>query len=138
MKAGGRGSAKISPADIAAADGAAEHAALSHQGAVAAIPALAEAVKTARADEACDSVVADLPPLAADVVAALQLIESVLPQLVTAAAAYDEYVATSIERLEKVAPDTAQTYVAGTGLNPRPRTGTLPIAVRCRSGDGRG
>ena len=124
VRAGGRGSAKISAADIAAADAAAEHAALAHQGAVAAIPALAEAAKAARVDQACDAVLAELPALAQDVVAALATIEAVLPQLVTAAERYDEFVATSLRHLEKVAPNVEPTYEAGTGLNPQRRGGT--------------
>jgi hypothetical protein len=124
LKAGGRGSAKITAADIAAADQAAEFAALAHEGAAAQIPALAAAVKDARANAACDQVLAELPALAQDVVAALATIEAVLPQLVTAAEAYDEFVATSVRHLEKVAPNVEPTYEAGAGLNPRPRHGT--------------
>ncbi len=51
-------------------------------------------MKEARADAACDQVLAELPALAEDVVAALQTIAAALPQLVTAAERYDEFVAT--------------------------------------------
>ena len=61
VRTGGRGAAKISQADIAAADQAVEHAALAYQGACAAIPPLAEAAKEAKADEACNAVLAELP-----------------------------------------------------------------------------
>jgi len=126
VKAGGRGSAKISAADIAAADQAVEFAALAHEGAVTALPALAAAVREARANEACDAVLAELPALGQDVVAALQTIEAVLPQLINAAEAYDEFVATSVHHLEKVAPPPAEpTYEAGSGLTTYRRGGTV-------------
>ena len=67
---------------------------------------------------------AELPALAEDVVAALQTIAAVLPQLVTAAERYDEFVATSLRHLEKVAPNIEPTYVGAEGLNLRPRSGT--------------
>ena len=124
LKAGGRGSVKITAADIATADQAAEFAALAHQGAAADVAPLAAAVKEAQANEACDQVLAELPALAQDVVAALQTIEAVLPQLVTAAEAYDTFVEAAIHRLEKVAPDVEPTFVAGEGLNLKPRSGT--------------
>jgi hypothetical protein len=124
LKAGGRGSSKITAADIAAADQAAEFAALAHQGAAADLPPLATAVKDARASEACDAVVAGLPALAENVVAALATIEAVLPQLVTGVGQYDEFVEAALERLQKVAPSLEPTYEAGSGVNPQRRGGT--------------
>ena len=47
-----------------------------------------------------------------------------MPQLVTAAERYDEFVAVAIERLQTVAPSTEPVHVAGTGLNPQRRGGT--------------
>jgi hypothetical protein len=124
LKAGGRGSAKITAADIAAADQAAEFAALAHEGAKAEIPALAAAVKDARADQACDEVLAELPQLGQDVLFALQAVEAVLSPLVAAVERYDTFVESAVQRLEKVAPTVEPTHVAGAGLNPRRRGGT--------------
>ena len=124
LKAGGRGSAKITAADIATADQAAEFAALAHQGAAADVAPLAAAVKEARANEACDQVLTRLPALAQDVVAALATIEAVLPQLVTVAAEYDEFVEGAIQQLEKVALSPEPTHVAGEGVQVQRRGGT--------------
>jgi hypothetical protein len=124
LKAGGRGTSKITAADIANADQAAEFAALAHEGAAADLPPLAAAVKEARANEACDAVLAGLPGLGQDVVSALQTIAAVLPQLVVAAEAYDRHVETSLTRLQLVAAAVEPTYEAGGGLNPQRRGGT--------------
>jgi len=125
VKAGGRGSAKITAADIAAADAAVEHARLGHEGAVAAIPALAEAAKEARANEACDEVVAELPILGRDVALALDALEEALAPVVAACRRYDEFVETAVRRLEKVAPSAAEdAYEAGAGLTTHRRGGT--------------
>jgi len=123
VKAGGRGSAKISAADIAAADQAVEFAALAHEGAVAAIPALAAAEAEARANEACDEVLAELPLLGQEVTVALQTIETFLSPLVSAVERYDAFVESAVHRLEKVASAAEPVLVAGTGLNPQRRGG---------------
>ncbi len=120
----GNGS-KVTAAQIVEADAAAEHAALVHHGAGVDLPALSAAVKAARADEACDEVVAELPVLGRDVALALEAIDAVLSPLVAAAERYDTYVAQAVHRLQKVAPSAAEpTYEAGSGLNPRPAHGT--------------
>ncbi len=124
VASGGRGSAKITPADIAAADQAAEFAALAYQGAAADVHPLAAAVKEARANEACDEVLAGLPGLSQDVLSALLAIEAALPQLVAAAERYDAFVELAVHRLEKVAPNVEPTYEAGSGLNPHRIGGT--------------
>ena len=99
--ASGKG-ADISPSDIAAADQAAEHAALVFEGASAALPALMAAVAAARADEVADEVVTALPQLGSAVLEALDNVASALAGLVTAAAEYDKLVEGSIRRLDKV------------------------------------
>jgi len=120
LRAGGRGSSKISAADIAAADQAVEFARLSHEGAVAAIPPLAAAVKQARADEACDAVLAALPALGQNVISALETIEAVLPQLVAAAEQYDAFIEASVHRLQKVVPTEEPSWQF---VGPPPRRG---------------
>ncbi len=115
---------KVTAAQIAEADAAADHAALVHHGAGVDLPALSAAVNAARVNDACDEVLAELPMLGQDVVFALQAVEAVLGPLVTAAERYDEFVATSLRHLEKVAPNVEPTYEAGSGLAPRPAHGT--------------
>jgi hypothetical protein len=120
VKGGGRAAAKISPADISAADAAVEHASLAYHGAVAAIPDLAAAVKQARADEACDEVLAALPALGQNVLSALQTIEALLPQLVAAAEQYDSFIEASVHRLQKVVPSEEPSWQFA---DPPPRRG---------------
>jgi len=116
--------AKVTAAQIAQADAAAEHAALVHHGAGVDLPALSAAVQAARADEACDAVQAELPLLGQDVVLALEAVEAVLGPLVTAAERYDSYVESAVHRLQKVAPSAAEpTYEAGSGLTAHRRGG---------------
>ena len=116
--------AEITAAQIAEADATAEHAALVHHGASAEIPALNSALKSARADEACDEVLAELPQLGQDVVLALQAVEAVLSPLVAAAERYDTFVETAVHRLQTVAPSAR--------LSRRMR----PAAVSLRSAGG--
>jgi hypothetical protein len=123
LKAGGRGSAKITAADLAAADQAAEFAALTHEGAKADLPPLAAAVKTAQADQACDEVLAELPQLGQDVGFALQAVEAVLSPLVAAVERYDQFIESAVHRLDAVTPAAAE-MVAGEGLNPQRKGGT--------------
>ena len=126
LKAGGRGSAEITAADLAAADQAAEFAALAHEGAKVE-STLAEAVKTAdsrqplamKSCQTCHS-------WARDVVFALQAVEAVLSPLVAAAERYDTFVESAVQRLEKVAPPAAAPqHEAGAGLTTYRRGGTL-------------
>jgi len=82
-------------------------------------------VKEARANEACDEVLAELPQLGQEVTVALQTIETLLSPLVAAVERYDTFVESAVHRLQKIAPSAAEpTYVAGTGLNPQRRGGT--------------
>jgi len=92
----------VGPSDLAAADQAAEHAALVLQGAESALPGLSAAVQAARADEECDAIVEALPGLGSAVLDTLDGVTAALEALCTAAAAYDDHVAAAVHRLDKI------------------------------------
>jgi len=119
--------AKITAAQIAEADQKAEHAALALHGATVDLPTLSAAVQAARADEACEEVLTELPQLGRDVAVALDAVEAALAPVVTACRRYDEFVESATHRLQTVAPSAAETYVAGDGLPPRGTTTASPF-----------
>jgi hypothetical protein len=118
------GNSKITAADIAAADQNAELAALVHTGAAVGLPALSAAVAAARADEACDEVVTQLPQLGRDVAQALDFVAEALAPFIQAAERYDAFIEQSVHRLEKVATPHEVTHAAGGPPAPAPRGGT--------------
>jgi hypothetical protein len=134
VKAGG---SKVTPADLVEADAAAEHAALSLQGAAAEIPALSAAVAAARADEAADEVVTELPRLGLDVAVSLAALEEALAPVVSACKAYDAYIETATSHLGAVARPPADPVIAppnpltrgGTSESPFTGAGSEPATV---------
>ncbi len=120
----GQGS-KITATQIAAADQNAELAALVHLGAGVELPALSAAVKEARANQAADEIIAELPVLGRNVADALDFVAEALVPFISAAQQYDEFVEAATHRLEKVAVTTiVATHAAGGPPAAAPRGGT--------------
>jgi len=95
--------AKVTAGDLAAADATAEHAALIQHGAGVDLPALSAAVQAARADEAADEVVTQLPQLGRDLAVALDAVAEALAPVIAASQAYDHFVEIATHRLHTVA-----------------------------------
>jgi hypothetical protein len=89
----------VTPKDIAEADAAIEHARLVLDGATAALPALAEAVQVARADELCDEIIRTAPELGAAIRGALDDIERALDAFREPTLAYERFIESSQHRL---------------------------------------
>jgi hypothetical protein len=89
----------ITPADITEADAAVEHARLVFDGATAALPALSEAVRLARADELCDEILRTAPELGAAIRDALDDIERALDAFREPALAYERFIESSQQRI---------------------------------------
>ena len=120
------GAGGSTPEELAAADAAVVHAQLAYDGSAAALPALSAAVAAARADEACDDVVAKLPQLGHDVAAALELVAEALVPFIDAAKRYDQFVEVSVDHLRTVATPQEATYAAAAPPVSQPRHGTAP------------
>ena len=82
----------IAATELTRADAEAERAELLLQGAEAPLPDLSAAVRSARADETCDEIVARLPQLGTDVVRALEAVDATLDGLVSAVRVYDGFI----------------------------------------------
>jgi hypothetical protein len=97
--ASGRG-ADVLPDQIAAADQAADHAALVVQGAVNAMAGLEDGVQTAQADALCDEIIATLPTLGTTVSASLDAVADAISTYVTSVLDFNAYTTGAVTRLD--------------------------------------
>jgi len=92
-------STTVTPADIAQADAAVEHARLVFEGATAALPPLSLAVQAARADELCDEVLREAPERGAAVQNALDAIAAAVEAFLDPALEYEQFIESSQRRI---------------------------------------